>query len=369
MSPLKPVDPATLYPGYETLPGTLHLWRPENPLCQICNGWIQGFGKAYSLKPSVLLEQRLSWGFHSAWDMEEMNLWYAKTWQTVYRMILYDPATREYRLSGTCQEPPEIHAGDYLVPHRWYEGVVWFPRELKAEFTDRLANPVMLRANEDPEKMDRLVGYTVHALCWKMLEKHLGRYLEYDVQNVSRAVRLRFLKMHSLPHPRAFELTNLISADTRTLATRAVPLLIKKATPRRKGPPQILIETSDRAVYSRLNYLPLELQYLIMDRIPPEDALRIQRALRWSLPDAYWRSRINSKVVFEVRSCSQLTLNWQYLCLKLEELEAKDTVRRLYSLPSSLKIRAALFKHLDLIKEDLAEVPLDGIPYQVELSG
>ncbi|KAI9035261.1 uncharacterized protein KD926_004230 [Aspergillus affinis] len=76
-------------------------------------------------------------------------------------------------------------------------------------------------------------------------------------------------------------------------------------------------------VVSQLEFLPAEIQYAIMDYLGYKDVLKVQKALRWTLPGPYWRTRIDTRLFFEVNEVlGDERINWQFLALQLEKGEA-----------------------------------------------
>lgn len=69
-----------------------------------------------------------------------------------------------------------------------------------------------------------------------------------------------------------------------------------------------------------LRRLPLDILLIIADMLPSKDTVAFQKAMRYYLGDAYWRSKI-PRIFWDIRNLSNGYLDWEYLCLKLEVLE------------------------------------------------
>ncbi|KAH8434265.1 uncharacterized protein LDX57_011903 [Aspergillus melleus] len=57
-----------------------------------------------------------------------------------------------------------------------------------------------------------------------------------------------------------------------------------------------------------------------MDYLGYKDLWRVQKAIRWTLPVSYWRTRIDTWLFFEVKEVlGDEDIDWQFLALRLEE--------------------------------------------------
>lgn len=57
-----------------------------------------------------------------------------------------------------------------------------------------------------------------------------------------------------------------------------------------------------------------------MDYLRRPSVLRVKQQLRWTLPDSYWRTRIDSVRYYEVDHISREDRDWEFLCLGLEDV-------------------------------------------------
>lgn len=70
----------------------------------------------------------------------------------------------------------------------------------------------------------------------------------------------------------------------------------------------------------RLYHLPVEVLCFILDDLPSSDVASVEKAVGSYIGDAYWRSRISTDLFHEVRDVMDETLDWEFLCLKLDDL-------------------------------------------------
>lgn len=67
--------------------------------------------------------------------------------------------------------------------------------------------------------------------------------------------------------------------------------------------------------------LPLEIQWAILDLLGMEDIVTKLSTIEWPIADVYWRSRIPTKLLFEMVHYSEDSLDWEYICVSLTKLE------------------------------------------------
>lgn len=70
----------------------------------------------------------------------------------------------------------------------------------------------------------------------------------------------------------------------------------------------------------RLYPLPAEVLCFVLANLPSPDVASVEKAMGSYIGDAYWRSRISTDLFYEVRDVMEETLDWEFLCLKLDEL-------------------------------------------------
>ena len=110
---------------------------------------------------------------------------------------------------------------------------------------------------------------------------------------------------------------------------KRIQSLIKQAQIRTRA--RIYITRRDNRQQNRLCYFPVEILWLVMDCLPPDDVENVQIAMKYYLGDAYWRIRAPIKLFHEVRSVRDETLDWQFLCKELERLsQTPDLAFRRY---------------------------------------
>lgn len=70
-----------------------------------------------------------------------------------------------------------------------------------------------------------------------------------------------------------------------------------------------------------LNRIPPEILSTIANLLPAPDVSAIQKAIGNYLGDAFWRSRISTEHFHEIRPLLDETLDWEFLCSELEQLD------------------------------------------------
>lgn len=203
-------------------------------------------------------------------------------------------------------------------------------------------------------KQDRLRGLVIHARCWQVLLNHkIWAYTNGDIRLIMEALRRRSvrdwqwktplrpagMKLHEKAsavglkkggkypplHMSAYKQNQTRSyADVEILTisdpyySPRVLCMIRHA--RRRTRTRLLMDRQFNDMYLRLDLLPTEILYLIANRLSSSDVVAIQEAMGLYFGDAYWRSRIPSNLFHEVKGLREQTLDWEYLCLKLELL-------------------------------------------------
>lgn len=66
--------------------------------------------------------------------------------------------------------------------------------------------------------------------------------------------------------------------------------------------------------------LPPEVKMMILDCLDTMDVRNSLSVFHWKLPDRYWRSRFPKETVFEYENLKSTNLNWEHLCLGVEDL-------------------------------------------------
>ncbi|OJJ32442.1 hypothetical protein ASPWEDRAFT_44562 [Aspergillus wentii DTO 134E9] len=95
---------------------------------------------------------------------------------------------------------------------------------------------------------------------------------------------------------------------------------------------------------SRFYYILTEILHMILDNLPIADVVAVQRALTSYFGDSYWRSRTSIGIYHEVRNVINETLDWEFLCLELENLS------KTWDGEEGLVCRRYLLKRLDEIQ-------------------
>lgn len=98
---------------------------------------------------------------------------------------------------------------------------------------------------------------------------------------------------------------------------------------------------------SRLSYLPREIRYLILDQLDYKDIPILKTAVQHPIQESYWRGRMAFYLIGiddEIPQDKQSTIDWEYLCLETEKLDATTDI---------FKTRRRAIRILTEIKEKL----------------
>ncbi|KAE8415305.1 hypothetical protein BDV36DRAFT_298164 [Aspergillus pseudocaelatus] len=209
--------------------------------------------------------------------------------QYFYCWILHSTRNGIYRVSGVAVNIRVTPGGEVLQAVPWDEeiGAIGYPEK----DWDRLVLVIHPTEHDDTSSHD-LFGYHVHNSCWELLTHHtIGETARHNLASV---VRIRNLNIKGIQ-----------SVIKRVRIRTRMRFRIKGRINRRRN---------------RLCYLPVEMLYLVVDYLSTDELERVQTAMKYYLGDAYWRARVPVKLFHEVTSVWDETLDWQFLCLKLERL-------------------------------------------------
>jgi hypothetical protein len=216
----------------------------------------------------------------------------------------------------------------------------------------------------------RGLGYAVHAHCWVLVERAIGRALVESNLQVFKQALLQFWDEQEdgirdlvcpEPDPEDTNSFNPISSAVRynlyggryrnPANVPEIRRLVEQATQ---------TDIHDGPCHQKpsgLPQVPLEIAMMIVDAIyydnnynaaRIEDTQNLLVAFQWTLPDTYWQSRCYKDLIFEVKDLIEgdISVNWQSLCLVLEGLLVDH---EWYSM-SGLGNRARIFQMLKRIK-------------------
>ncbi|KAL4747228.1 hypothetical protein BDW72DRAFT_206647 [Aspergillus terricola var. indicus] len=178
------------------------------------------------------------------------------------------------------------------------------------------------------QKLERLRGLVIHARCWQVLVNHkIWALTGGNIRLIMEALRRRSVKnwqWKTRLRPAGVKLHEKASAVARKKGdpfySPRVLCMIRHA--RRRTRARSSRGKECRSLNLRLDLLPAEILFLIANRLPSSDVLAVQEAMGLYFGDAYWRSRIPSDFFHEVKGLTGQTLDWEYLCLKLELLNS-----------------------------------------------
>ncbi|GKZ25169.1 hypothetical protein AbraCBS73388_000617 [Aspergillus brasiliensis] len=268
---------------------------------------------------------------------------------------MYNPEVQAYQLSGVARKPlpkawwhkkPRYQIFRCIAPQDEHDAVLE-TRQAEELHPDRLVTPKLIRIDDDMEKQTTLAGYLVHALCWReFLRLNHRSNSKGDLSLISQALRRRCLRQRlyvdrkfyvpsrglinckgNLDTPpssliKVIQLTDMFP-NTDSIATTSIRQLVKES--RSRAARGARIPVGSRAVDSRITRLPPELQCMILDLLHYNDIIQVLRALKWTVHPGYWRGRLDVLFFTEIQFLSgEKDLDWQWLCLKLEELKDSE---------------------------------------------
>ncbi|KAE8367560.1 hypothetical protein BDV27DRAFT_154850 [Aspergillus caelatus] len=256
--------------------------------------------------------------------------------QYFYRLILHSTRNGIYRVSGVAVNIRVTPGEEVLQAVPWDEkiGAIGYPEK----DWDRLVLVIHPPEHDDTSSHD-LFGYHVHNSCWELLTHHtMGETARHNLASVVRIRNLLFARAQE----RAAELALrvfVIQPDPANI--KSIQSVIKRARIRTRVRFRIKGRINRRR--NRLCYLPVEMLYPVVDYLSTDELESVQTAMKYYLGDAYWRARVPMKLFHEVRSVWDETLDWQFLCLKLERLsQTQDLAFRRYIIDQLDELQAFL---------------------------
>ncbi|KAK2755790.1 hypothetical protein FQN54_005940 [Arachnomyces sp. PD_36] len=273
-------------------------------------------------------------------------------------MLLYDPFTGHSSVAGIAQHRIAHSFGP--VPRDPQKARIGHGLEMFDHLGE--VDQFLLADMFLPELSDRqgLLGYLVHAHCWVLVDRVIGlKLVERELRLFVEAIRQFWKEKHDLwgllriniNYEDAFYPAYNRLRKTRQIAASSGRRNLKRCVDTSKNPVIVpeLQTLINRAVsgHSTNDYVPLRSQHAAVFDVPLEIAMMIVgilykyiyysqasindlrnmlTAFQWKLPDSYWQSRCKKDLIFEVddliRSNDQ-AVDWQFLCLGIEELLLK----------------------------------------------
>lgn len=89
---------------------------------------------------------------------------------------------------------------------------------------------------------------------------------------------------------------------------------------------------------------PQRILCILCDNLPASDVVKAQDVIGIYLGNSYWRSGFPTDFLYEIEKTMEETLDWELLCLGLEELE------QLPAMSGGLACRQYILKHLDKVQ-------------------
>ncbi|UDD58623.1 hypothetical protein AFCA_006054 [Aspergillus flavus] len=282
-------------------------------------------------------------------------------WSYYYRIILVEPQGE--RLSGIC---PRLYNKKNInrVPVDPHQARIFgLARKGSGNVDFRVAK---VAVNTEPDRPKERIGYPIHAHCWVILDRVIGHEMvQKHLREFTRAVeaywsRNRIYWGSILGHDTCCGICSLETCHQwplfhfsgSPLRIPGILGLITKAT-ECTGVGRVELRRDSVIVNP-----PLDVAILIVDQIYGSrpcslemlrDTRNLLEAFQWKLPDTYWRTRCESRLVFEMDDLirENRPVNWKEFCLGLEELLLdKD-----WFCNSGMRIRLRTLTSLGGIKE------------------
>lgn len=286
------------------------------------------------------------------------------------RIVLCNPDTEYFRLSGISQLRLSCYSQPDPIPRDPQKARIGDVTKIPSNGKgfDRFLHVNMQR----PELNDRngLLGYMVHAHCWVLLDRVIGHALikgnlkifvdaiqnfwmknralwnhmqfdyNYDDPFYSARKHLRETSQFTgcpcrgrprIEHECEIDPIRYVDMTKNPVIVPEIQSLINRAV-RDHSKDDVLRRPQQAIVFD----IPLEIAMMTVNimyndiyysQASIDDLRNMLTAFRWKLPDSYWKRRCKKDLIFEVddliRSRNQ-TIDWQFLCLGIEELLLTD---------------------------------------------
>ncbi|ODM14845.1 hypothetical protein SI65_09839 [Aspergillus cristatus] len=278
-------------------------------------------------------------------------------WGTLYRLIVYDPATNRHRLTGIGQALMSINnryikEDYYRVPSNKHKAVIGFPGE-QTHDPDLIAVQYEYLHwwffTAEPKTDWRKLAVSIHMRCWNLAICVLGPVVETHL-DIFTALALRKVREWE---PDYDECTEDPTGSTEPFKILAFRNLIQKC--QNKGEKKVPQGNSRPTLpFSRLLYLPHEIRCLILDYLDYTDIAILKSAVQYHIGESYWRARMAFYLIGINDELSQIEnekIDWEYLCLETEKLDATTDI---------FKTRRRAIRILTGIKEKLFKILHEG---------
>ncbi|RDW74519.1 uncharacterized protein DSM5745_07181 [Aspergillus mulundensis] len=291
------------------------------PRCYICNTQLSAlFYDGRELKTGVYTENAIL-GNGSYYKDNR-----GRTWNIIHLSGITRLNSPDHRFS-TLQAPWDGNKG-IVRPEVW---------EGSRMYRAHLATALLQQPTRPLGHANRLMALPVHARCWQVLRTHrVWALAGGDMGILLRALHRRAASFwnwyFSAPDEEIGEYddeTGLMNSATGmdSLSPTPHPFVCKRTRAmveeaRARGKAYTPVQA---AASTRLARLPAEVLRLLVDMLPSKDVAAVEDAMGLYLGNAFWRARIPA-LFHETRDLSldRKELDWRWLCIALEELEAQE---------------------------------------------
>ncbi|GLA23071.1 hypothetical protein AnigIFM63326_006697 [Aspergillus niger] len=295
---------------------------PDRPSCLVC-GFVFANGTSedshysyvdprYRTGSSICRAEALE-----DWKASGKKNWWKRTWWNTSRAILYQPATGTCRLSGVSLHP--LTTG--LVPMNEKDGYVcgsWFgwlsPKERQLFFST-LSETDIRPSETYVRKLATDLDPGIGCIVGKVRVPPGPTFDDAELESLTDPVRTKCVK----------EAICLARKHERRRQSRM----------KRKG-----YLVTRKAPRPRPCVLPMEILYLILEYLPYQTIVDLEKGLRLNLGNGFWRTRLSTRIFYEVKKIATNEVNWKRLSMLLERRLKKS---------NALAIRRFIISSLDRV--------------------
>ncbi|OJI84654.1 hypothetical protein ASPTUDRAFT_28390 [Aspergillus tubingensis CBS 134.48] len=335
-------DPNPDWPYIDDERYTYPLYK-KHPFCYICCNLLSCNPSEYSPGRHAYSKPNAGQISYSAREIDDFYTFTFPGWRTLYRLIMFNPKTRCYRISGIAQN--YWPCSTFHAPWNENNGLLSVGKH-KRIWRHGLAAPKLIQPKVNIEKQTTLAGYMVHAMCWRELLRVIKwSHTEGNLGILSHALRTRCMKERlDISYDEPVE-SQLLMDPRDPIGMTSVRRFVTRC--RSRATRMSKVSHTSCSTDSWLIRLPLELQYMIMDNLEFDDVGSVLKGIQWSVDNGYWKRRLNLDLFSEIRGILHEDLDWRWLCLKLEVLEhsqAGTDRKRFYEILKEIGIRYGLVK-------------------------
>ncbi|KAL4930353.1 uncharacterized protein BDV17DRAFT_289964 [Aspergillus undulatus] len=309
---------------------------------------------------------------------------YIRPWSVLVRAIIENPETWQLSMSGIgcstatdCVVPTNSNKA-YIKPagrrsNPWYTRFRWVDFDLI-----ELQGGWIYRSKRAKKWRTLPQGYILHVDCWLLVDRVIGlSVVKQNLRTFVEATRIFWLEnpgtwSRELVHWNSrgcsdgwqvgrFKINegaNCCATCWHNVHTQRSPLRcsgVQEIIDRASRPKHHQSSRGSLSPFAKVD-IPVELAIMIVDNVyfsaptsrqTARDTYNMLRAFKWELPGAYWKSRVNTGLIWELRDIKpDADIDWGALVMMLEERLLTEA----WYCSSGLKLRAQLLDNLAVIE-------------------